>query len=869
MKVFKWFLLFIFMSSLVTATTNVDYSYPNDPWLDRVISLNQSGNNITADYFFGNGSKLTGLAGGGDINAVNTPGQYLTGGAESGIVNLYLNETSLNTTIDNRASGLGDNASWNESYANTLYAILGYGDDWNETYANTLYPLISTVVSWINGNYTSLDNKVDSIGNWSADKSDYSTTTESNLLYAPINYGDDWNKTYADTLYSDITEPIASSLGNWSADKGDYYNRSEINDTFIKQTEKSNLNVNSSNYWDNLDTPANINVADLGDTSATGTELNTLTNNSIADTLHRHSELSASDGTPDQALVVDATGQVGIGTTAPLANLHIKATSVSSTPLRIDANDGSALFEVYEAADGRGATYVRDAAGAVKIYADSNGNSYFNGGNVGIGTVSPVSNLHVSTGGDDSVLIQNNVGTNGQVAGLRFKVAGNTNDEYQKAGIFFERDDASYPKGNLHFATDASTDAGNVDVTDADMTIDSSGNVGIGTTSPDKKLTLRSTSTTQDNYIKMYGWWQGYDSRNFQIFRGNVKTELISSGDTGYNTFAIKMNTSGTLYDAIDISQTGNVGIGTTSPGAKLTVVDVDQDDGSLYAFNGGANLEVFTNDSAAVGKGGTLSFGGSYTGTTPTGFGAIRGELETVGSSDGALSFFTTKSGVGSAEKMRIDSSGKVGIGTTSPNSALELGADDDLHISDGSICVENAGGTDCAGSTDGFVYADDFIEHSRSLPEEGLSAIMNMKNKEDGTLDHKSFPSYVSKEVSWNNTYENGTLTKEAGSKLTEGVSISSQIKYLIKGVQELKKENDLLKSELCDKNNSYSFCNIVLKEISPLILYECEATQQTKECPFEISGGIGTRCYKNIEHDSWFYCSSGWKLKWHTNI
>lgn len=40
---------------------------------------------------------------------------------------------------------------------------------------------------------------------WTSDKSDYSTTTESNNLYAPINYGDDWNKTYADTLYADIS----------------------------------------------------------------------------------------------------------------------------------------------------------------------------------------------------------------------------------------------------------------------------------------------------------------------------------------------------------------------------------------------------------------------------------------------------------------------------------------------------------------------------------------------------------------------------------------------------------------------------------------------------------------------------------------
>ncbi len=44
------------------------------------------------------------------------------------------------------------------------------------------------------------------------------------------------------------------------------------------------------------------------DTTGTGAELDTLTDNSMADTLHRHSELSASDGTPDAVVSVDSDG---------------------------------------------------------------------------------------------------------------------------------------------------------------------------------------------------------------------------------------------------------------------------------------------------------------------------------------------------------------------------------------------------------------------------------------------------------------------------------------------------------------------------------------------------------------------------------
>ena len=60
------------------------------------------------------------------------------------------------------------------------------------------------------------------------------------------------------------------------------------------------------------------------DTTATGTNLTSLTDDSMVDALHRHSELSASDGTPNQALIVDAAGLIGIGPiSSMLAPLNI------------------------------------------------------------------------------------------------------------------------------------------------------------------------------------------------------------------------------------------------------------------------------------------------------------------------------------------------------------------------------------------------------------------------------------------------------------------------------------------------------------------------------------------------------------------
>ncbi|TET76173.1 MAG: hypothetical protein E3J43_07260 [Candidatus Heimdallarchaeota archaeon] len=54
----------------------------------------------------------------------------------------------------------------------------------------------------------------------------------------------------------------------------------------------------------------NHTIASHEDTSATGAELDTLTDNSIANTLHRHSELVAPDGSPDPALSIDNDGRM-------------------------------------------------------------------------------------------------------------------------------------------------------------------------------------------------------------------------------------------------------------------------------------------------------------------------------------------------------------------------------------------------------------------------------------------------------------------------------------------------------------------------------------------------------------------------------
>jgi len=338
--------------------------------------------------------------------------------------------------------------------------------------------------------------------------------------------------------------------------------------------------------------------------------------------------------------------------------------------------------------------------------------------------------------------------------------------------------------------------------------------------SQDKILIGSPTRTSNNNAIMLFNTVEddlisahlsnvegiiGHFGGNDFGFSANIKPSTDAQIRAGYAGSKIEsgieliklstMNTAGTITERMRVHTNGNVGIGTASPNVTLDVVGT--------AANGDDKFDMMLDSQTNDGLSGgmmlrgflpRLAFDDQSTGANWMDM-RMDGNDLIFGGGDNTDIFSRTVDNI----LFLSSDTGNVGLGVINPTKTLQLGASDDVWITDGSICVENSGGTNCAGSTDGVVYADDFVEHSRPIPEgDALSVIMNMKNKEDGTLDHKSFPSYVSNEVSWEDTYEykydekgattTETLIKESGSKVNEGVSLSSQIKYLIKAVQEL---------------------------------------------------------------------------------
>jgi hypothetical protein len=151
----------------------------------------------------------------------------------------------------------------------------------------------------------------------------------------------------------------------------------------------------------------------------------------------------------------------------------------------------------------------------------------------------------------------------------------------------------------------------------------------------------------------------------------------------------------------------GNVGIGTTDPQTLFTVSGANQALGG--AFNTYGNVLITSNEGPAINRGGSFSLGGRYwTGnTTIATFGRIHGKKEDAsdGSTAGYLSFETTREdGALLFERMRITSTGNVGIGTTNTSTEANLFLGAQGTVEGGQLVLQKGTSCSCATHLDNF---------------------------------------------------------------------------------------------------------------------------------------------------------------------
>ena len=209
------------------------------------------------------------------------------------------------------------------------------------------------------------------------------------------------------------------------------------------------------------------------------------------------------------------------------------------------------------------------------------------------------------------------------------------------------------------------------------------GRVALGTTTPSHQLTIATTGVTPAWTTSQWAGALSLDNGAAIGWQANAGGWRFGMGHTGNGFLVFRTNSdpgnnaNPAIYD-FSISDAGNVGIGTTTPASKL------------HILSGAADLPPRLQSS------GTTSFAAGldlYLGSTGKGYIGVPdasavfapGEMLVFGGANTPLSLWANQT-----RALTIDTSGNVGIGTTSPQTKVHL-------VDSGSVSerIETTGGT------------------------------------------------------------------------------------------------------------------------------------------------------------------------------
>ena len=287
-----------------------------------------------------------------------------------------------------------------------------------------------------------------------------------------------------------------------------------------------------------------------------------------------------------ERMSIKSDGKVGIGTTSPSSLLNLDGGS-SNVFVEVDGTGRYRGFEIHEGGS-RKAYFHHDLTGnlaivntveaALAFHTGDTENMRLSGANLGIGTTSPSTLLHTSLAAENGSIAT--FGLSGQTNNQSFIIKADDSDSLFT--FRFGSSNSTYPAVRFNMGADQEA-----------MRIDSSGNVGIGTTSPTSALNVAGR----------------LDVDGLQ----NQNTAEIVSNSTSGQSFGLLVNAGSTSADycanfrdkdagAIMILRgDGDIGIGTSTPNRTIEIKKSSPGIRLEETSSGGSKrLEFFVDSSEA-----------------------------------------------------------------------------------------------------------------------------------------------------------------------------------------------------------------------------------------------------------------------------
>jgi hypothetical protein len=360
-------------------------------------------------------------------------------------------------------------------------------------------------------------------------------------------------------------------------------------------------------------------------------------------------------------------GDIGIGVSLPTSRLHIAGNADQILTLhRTTSGAGKAGIDLLRHTNGSGTDWrIVNDGGEFKIFDgidnfDTEGDLNLimsTNGNLGLGTDSPQSHLHMAGTTDQFLTIHKTVAGSGMAGIDLLRSTSNSATDWRIANDggtlkFFDATD--------NFDTDG----------DLDMVLTSAGKLGLGVSAPQAPLHVLGTQTISEtgNGFMQIG------TSNASHLRFDNNEILARNGDNSALLYLQYWSGNLSLCD----DNNGRVGIGTSSPQAKVHITD-------------GTDAELDAGGHLVLGSTGSTNL-------------ALDGN-EIMARNNGAASSLYLQASGGNV-MLIPNESGQVGIGITSP---ANLPSSNYLFAVDGSIIVEEVR-VELSGNWPDYVFKDDY---------------------------------------------------------------------------------------------------------------------------------------------------------------